>query len=244
MLYDEGWFIVTSSRQRADVCQGHIRSFLPRKPFDFSASMPPIAQPTTPAIFHPMPGTPFGTGKALAEGGTGLTGQIFRGTGSLAKTEAAYARATFINGWDKFIQGNLSLQPRTAKDRQELMALPGDTFASLREDFSNLWELTQAMHDTVAGKIHVSWEAAFQQASREFRAEYERSGEQHNTSVGDGADSSVDTSKHSTAGRPSQPPRTLVRTAASGTAYRDRRRLSSPSHPRPSWRDAPCKPPG
>ena len=47
------------------------------------------------------------------------------------------------------------MQPRTEQDRQDLMALPGDTFG-MREDFSNVWELTRAMHDAVAGKINVS----------------------------------------------------------------------------------------
>ena len=217
MLYDEGWFIVTSSRNALTYAKNTsvfssaeairlLSEHVAHRTTNYTGGLSSDAR-------HAV-----GTGKALAEGGTGLTGQILRGTGSLAKTEAAYARTTFVNAWDTFIQGNLSLRNRTEQDRQNLMALPDETFASLREDFSNLWELTQAMHEKVAGKIEVSWDAAFQQASREFRTEYERSGEQPNTllAMGPILRGYLKAFYHGAAVPSSK---ALVRTTATGAAY-------------------------
>jgi hypothetical protein len=217
MLYDEGWFIVTSSRSALTYAKNTavlssaeairlVRERAAHRTTDYGSDLLLDAR-------HAVR-----TGTALAEGGTGLTGQILRGTGSLAKTEAVYARTNFIRAWDAFIQGHLSLVKRTEEDRQKLMALPGETFASLREDFSNVWELTQALHDQVAGKIDLSWDAAFQLASREFRAEYERSGEQPNTllAMGPILQGYLKAFYHGAATPASK---ALVRTAASGAAY-------------------------
>ncbi len=217
MLYDEGWFIVTSSRNALTYATNTsvissaeairlLSESAAHRTTNYTSGLSSDAR-------HAV-----GTGKALTDGGTGLTGRIFKGTGSLAKTESAYARTTFVNAWETFIQGNLSLRTRTEEDRQNLMALPDETFASLREDFSNLWELTQAMHEKVAGKIEVSWDAAFQQASREFRAEYERSGEQPNTllAMGPILRGYLKAFYHGAAVPSSK---TLVRATATGTAY-------------------------
>ena len=79
------------------------------------------------------------------------------------------------------MQGNLSLGKRTAEDRKELAALPGNYFTGLKEDFSNIWELTSTANDKFAVKIEAGWDKAFDKATSEFKKEYDRSGESQNT---------------------------------------------------------------
>ena len=121
------------------------------------------------------------TGKAIVTTGTGLTGDILRMTHRAGKAEMAYASETFRRAGETFIQGNLSLGKRTAGDRKELAALPGNYFTDLKDDFSNIWELTSAANGKFAGKIEAGWDKAFDTAASEFRKEYDRSGESQNT---------------------------------------------------------------
>jgi hypothetical protein len=79
------------------------------------------------------------------------------------------------------VQGNLSLAKRTEDERQELADLPGNYFKTLNSDFSNIFELADEARQKFAGKIEPQWESAFQKASREFQAEYEKSGKEQNS---------------------------------------------------------------
>ncbi len=79
------------------------------------------------------------------------------------------------------VQGNLSMAKRTEVERQELANLPGNYFKTLKSDFSNIFELAGEARQKFAGKIDPQWESAFQKASREFQAEYEKSGKEQNS---------------------------------------------------------------
>ncbi len=120
-------------------------------------------------------------GGKIVKKGTKLTGQIWKGTDALAKKELAYSGRKFKEAWGAFVQGNLHLAERTKEDRHELVSVPGDYYNDLKEDFSNIYELTGRINQKVAGSIDDSWERAFEKAGREFRSEYERSGEKKNS---------------------------------------------------------------
>ena len=89
----------------------------------------------------------------------------------------------FHRAGEYFIEGNLSVVKRTAEDRKELAALPGNYYKDLKHDFSNVWELTNSANEKFAGKIEVGWDKAFEKAAYEFQKEYDRSGESPNTLV-------------------------------------------------------------
>ena len=180
MLYNEGWFVITSSRKalqyakaKSIVSSGQaIRGAQQR----VAARSAETKESIRADLQHSLD-----TGKATMKAGTDLSGQILKGTDALARSELTFASTTFASAWEDFIQGYLTLATRTEEDRMELVALPGGWYHSLRNDFSNIWGITKSLRDPLAGKIEVSWEAAFKQASNDFRAEYERSGQQGNT---------------------------------------------------------------
>jgi hypothetical protein len=180
MLYDEGWYVITSTK----------KSLAYAKEKSIHSSIAAIKEASRRMAAHSSEyrsrlsadiQQSLETGKSLVQSGTERTGDIFESTRSLTKAEWAYASQNFGDAWEKFIHGNLSLGERTQQDRETLLALPGHEFDSLKQDFSNIWDITEALHENFSGRIQISWDAAFQQAGREFRAEYERSGEQPNT---------------------------------------------------------------
>lgn len=77
----------------------------------------------------------------------------------------------------------MSISKRTKEERKELAGLPGNYFKTLKDDFSNVYEVTADARKEFARKVDPAWEAAFHKASSAFQAEYERSGEEPNTSI-------------------------------------------------------------
>ena len=180
MLYDEGWYVITSSKKALEYA----------KEKSIRSSRAAIKRASRRITGHSSEYTStlgtdlqrsLETGKSLVQSGTERSENILDDTRSLTEAEWAYATQHFGEAWEKFIHGNLSLGERTQQDREALLALPGHEFDSLKQDFSNIWDIAEALHENFSGRIQVSWDAAFQQAGRDFRAEYERSGEQHNT---------------------------------------------------------------
>ena len=180
MLYNEGWFIVTSSAAALEYAKE--KSIISSKDA-IKVALERASKHTSDYkenLKSDIKGS-IQSGKEIFEKGTGRSGETLKKTHKLAKKELAYSRDSFKKAWESLIKGNLTIVKRTEEDRKELVAVPGNYFRNLKKDFSNIWELTNEFNESIAGKIDDSWEAAFQKASREFRSEYEKSGEQENS---------------------------------------------------------------
>jgi hypothetical protein len=180
MLYNEGWYVVTSSRKAMDFAKKHSLTRSRDALADAAASAAGRSKDYTANVASDVKGAVAG-GKRVVATGTELTGDILKATHRAGKAELTYSSEAFHKAGESFIQGNLSLGKRTAEDRKELAALPGNYFTSLKDDFSNIWELTSAANDKFAGKIENGWDKAFDKAASEFKKEYDRSGESKNT---------------------------------------------------------------
>lgn len=180
LLYDEGWYVVTSSRRALQYAK--------EKSMDSSAEalrkVRRDAERRSGTYATDMSSGLKGavaSGKELLREGTKRSGDILSGTDKLARKELAYSGKFFREGMDRFIKGNLSLGKRSAQERAELRGLPGNYYTTLKDDFSNIWSLTNKVNDTFANKIEPGWDTAFDEAGREFRKEYERSGTKENS---------------------------------------------------------------
>lgn len=180
MLYDEGWYVITSSRKALEYAKDKSVHSSRVAMQDASRRMATHSTEYKAGLRTDIQRS-YETGKSLVQSGTERSGEILDHARSLTKAEWTYATRHFGEAWEAFIQGNLSLGKRTESDREALLALPGREFASLKQDFSNIWEITKVIHENFSGRIQVSWDAAFEQAGRDFRTEYERSGEQSNS---------------------------------------------------------------
>jgi len=180
MLYEDGWHVITSSKQSLKFAQEHSIRSSGAAIREASRTIATHSTEYTTAIGSALHRS-LETGTSLVQSGTKRSSNILEGTRSLTQAEWAYSTRHFGEAWEEFIQGNLSLGTRTQQDRDALLALPGHEFASLKQDFSNIWDIAKDLQENFSGRIQVSWDAAFQQASQDFRAEYERSGEQPNT---------------------------------------------------------------
>ena len=180
MLYNEGWTIVTSSsrafdyaREKSIVSSGEALQQVAR---DASRRTGSYKEAIKDDVQDSVK-----TGKDIVVSGTEKTGKILGDTHQLAKTELAYSGESFRKAMNSFVRGNLTLGARTEEERNELVNIPGNYYKSLKNDFSNVYELTEPVRKQFAEKIDPGWETAFQKAGKAFQAEYERSGEQPNS---------------------------------------------------------------
>jgi len=180
MLYSEGWFLTTSTSRALDYAKE--RSFVSSR-----VALKEVLAGYGKHTAAYKEGLKEGlkdsvkTGTDVVNTGTALSGEILANTNALAKDELAYAQDNYKKAVENFVQGNLSIVARTEEERQELMGLPGNYYRTLKDDFSNIMDLTAEARQRFSGRIDANWEKAFQKAGSEFRAEYERSGQEHNS---------------------------------------------------------------
>ncbi|MDA8098339.1 MAG: hypothetical protein M0042_01785 [Nitrospiraceae bacterium] len=180
MLYDEGWYIVTSSR-RAFQQAKKLSLVSSRQALQKAVATSSSRGPEYTADVQQDVKDASRTTKGVVGGGTELTGDILKVTHEAGKAEYAYAGEAFQKAADAFVRGNLTIAKRTEEDRKELVSLPGGYFRNVKSDFSNLWDLRREAHEKFSGRIDAGWDRAFQRAGEAFRKEYDRSGEQPNT---------------------------------------------------------------
>lgn len=167
ILFNEGWRVVTSSSKALDYAKekslvsskAALKKAMAEASKDTSAYKEAIKADVKDSV---------ALGKNAVIKGTERSGEILSGTHNLAKAELAYASDNFKKAMGSFVQGNLSIVKRTEEDRRELAHLPGNYFRTLKNDFSNIYELADSARKRFAGKIDPEWDKAFQKASREF----------------------------------------------------------------------------
>ena len=179
-LYNEGWFVVSSSKKALAFAKKH---GVDNASQAFKQAVANIAKDTKAYGSDLVDNTVDGyeTSKAILKKGTKFTGKILEKTQELVDMEVDYAKETFSKAWSRFIKGNISLGKRTKEDRDALANMPANYFKDLKEDFSNIWEVTSSVTLLGGSKLSTVWEEAFRDAKKSFLDSYERSGESDNS---------------------------------------------------------------
>lgn len=182
ILYDEGWFVVTSSREALEYAK--------EKSFRTSReSMTMIAKDlvrrTDDLGEHVTKDTKksYKQAKQLLKGGTAISGLMLAGTWELSEEELAYSKKQAQKALERLVKGNISLVKRGPEDVSRLKRLPGQYYTNLKDDFSNLWDLSAKVNENVSRTIALSWDRSFDEAAQSFKNEYEESGTRPNTLV-------------------------------------------------------------
>lgn len=127
------------------------------------------------------------TSRGIFQRGTEISGEVIGGTTDLIRAEHDWGNAGMRAAWSRFYLGHVQLAERTEEDRAALRKLPGETWQGLKEDFSNLAELSRRTDESLSTKIRADWDKAFAEAKAEARAGYKESGERGNSFMALGA---------------------------------------------------------
>lgn len=180
MLYEEGWYVVTSSRRALEYAKE--KSVVSSKEAvrealrDASRRTGELGR-----VVKADAREAEETGATILSSGTARSVAIAKASREDVRLEFAYAEDGFKKAAESFVRGNVSIVRRTEEDRRELAGVPGGYFKDLKSDFSNLDERVTAARRRFAEKIDPAWEQSFRQASRDFQAEYARSGDEKNS---------------------------------------------------------------
>lgn len=182
-LYDEGWFVVTSSKESIKYAKQHgivdasnaikksVKSIKSRTK-NYSSDMKDTFDSS------------LNTTASIYKKGTNVSKKIYDTGTTLASRQISYGVAGFEKAWDRFIQGNLYLGKRTKREREELLALPGNYFNNIKNDFSNISEISENISGDFGDKITKVWDKSLQKAQRSFQESYEKSGTRTNSLQG------------------------------------------------------------
>lgn len=126
----------------------------------------------------------FDAGAQVFKAGTAVTAGVGAVTQKLAQPQADYGSEVWKQASQRFILGYMTYTERTEEDRKALRAIPGDYFARLDSDFSNLRELEANADITIATHIEGDWARAWDEGVAVWNEAYDRSGERSNPWAG------------------------------------------------------------
>jgi len=182
-LYEEGWYVITSSedalayaREKSVISSREAITLASRSIAEESEEYADTLSKHWDLSVN--------LGKQTFSKGKRITRKMLDASSELTSMQVDYGKATFKKGWSRFVKGNLHIGQRTQATRDELMNQPGDYFSNLKEDFSNIYDITARMQDDYSLRIGATWSDAFNDAADSFNDEYERSGQSSNALSG------------------------------------------------------------
>lgn len=178
-LYDEGWFVITSSEQALRYAKD--KSVISsREAVTLAASSIAQRDDVLADDLAQHWALSADLGKQTFQTGTRIRRTMFDATTDVTLKQVDYGLDSFAKSWGRFIKGNLHMGQRTQETRAELMRQPGGYFQNLNDDFSNIYELTAKIQNDSALHIGSTWSSAFGEAANVFNDEYKQSGESSN----------------------------------------------------------------
>ncbi|MGZ3768704.1 MAG: hypothetical protein ACXVCP_04665 [Bdellovibrio sp.] len=179
-LYNEGWFVVSSTKEALDYAyhESYVSSSQVWKKIGENLSSNKLN----------LNDNNEKESKLNQEQSTQLKSQIadfakntnenFEKTQQKLKNKS---KESIKEAYQNFVIGYMQIQERTADDFRELKNINGNYFGNLKEDFSNYFEIIQDVDKKTENKILSSWQNSFFVADAEFEKEYQNSGQQPNS---------------------------------------------------------------
>jgi len=182
-LYNEGWFIITSSEKALSFAKKH----------GINSSAHALHQAQTSIGKHSSKyvinlkkdfSDSKQTTKDVFNQGIDRSIDIAVGTHELAKQEVAYSKDSAIDAWQTLVSGYVYLGERTQDSRTALGNLPGDYVDNVSEDFGTLSSTISEMQARSTTDIIGQWDNALTYAEAEFKQGYQKSGEKNDSITG------------------------------------------------------------
>ena len=179
-LYSEGWFLVTSSQNALAYAKENGLQNAGQAFEQFSASVGKENTERVNSIQDYSKKSKQDLHQDQSEG-RGRSDEIKKSASEVSDDLSHSANVNAGAAWRNFIEGNISLVKRTEADRGELKNLPKNYFSKLKNDYSNLRELSVDLTKSATPEIEGVWTRGFHQAADEFNQEYIESGKQKNS---------------------------------------------------------------
>ena len=182
-LYEEGWFIVSSSEKALSYAKKHSINSSAEALKRLSSSVGQRSSDYKGDLISDVASS-SATTKSMFNSGTKNTGSLLSDTHTLAQQQWAFSGETSSRAWETFSNGYIYLGKRTEESRNGLKSVPNDFYNGVKEDFSELASGIKEFNSKGSINIKENWADAFDNAHTEFQSAYQKSGEQSNSLTG------------------------------------------------------------
>ncbi|MDA3864381.1 MAG: hypothetical protein PF689_10995 [Deltaproteobacteria bacterium] len=183
MLYDEGWFLITSTRKCLEYAKKNAISSSRQALIQWGENILENTRETGRNLSDELLKT-LQNAKNLYKNSTENTVSLLQKSHSGALFFKELGNTAITTALQRFVKGNLALAKNTRAERDKLRSLPHKYYQDLKKDFSNIYGLTQTIKQKLSKKLGVSWRNSFKKAVNAWQEEYEKSGQQENSLKG------------------------------------------------------------
>jgi hypothetical protein len=180
-VFDNGWFIVTSSRDALHYAHEHS---IVSSGDALAEAQKDMAARTSGVPSAIGQGLSAGADQAVAlhQSGRTQSAALTRYTDALAKRQKDYGLEQLGRSWD-FVTGGIYYGKRTPEHYAALKQTWSDHYGNMKADWSDVEAFNQRLRDRMRPRIEAQWDGAWHQAGQDFNAHYEESGQEPNSLV-------------------------------------------------------------
>lgn len=182
-LYNEGWFIITSSQKTLSFAKKHSINSSAHALEKAQAAIGKHSSKYLANLKKDI-NTVKQTTKNVFIQGTDRSIDIAVGAHDLVKQEIAYSKESATDAWQTLISGYVYLGERTQDSRLALKNLPEDYVDNVSEDFGALSSTISEIQARSKTDIVGQWDNALTFAETEFKQGYHESGEKNDSITG------------------------------------------------------------
>jgi hypothetical protein len=182
-LYQDGWFIITSSSKALNYAKQHSIDSSSRALKKLKDSVQNRSVEYAQAMKSDV-NTAGNTTQKLLKEGTQNTQKIFVGTHASAQFEWQYSQEAAKQAWQSLVTGYVYLGQSTYASIEGLKAVPSGYSDGVRDDFNELFSSYKSLRDASQSNIKSHWDSALSDAETNFKAAYQDSGEASNSLSG------------------------------------------------------------
>ena len=182
-LYEDGWFIITSSQQALSFAKEHSIDSSAQALKQAKESIRKNSTEYVDNLKSNINDSKQTTKKIFIQG-TDRSTNIAKGTHNLAKQEIAYSKDAATEAWQSLVSGYVYLGERTQESRTALKNIPSTYVDNVSEDFGELASVISDMQARSKTDIIGQWDNALTDAEAEFQQGYQQSGEKNDSITG------------------------------------------------------------
>ncbi|MGM0595622.1 MAG: hypothetical protein ACQES9_01150 [Myxococcota bacterium] len=183
MLYNEGWFLITSTQKSLEYAKNNAISNSRLALIQWGENILNKTHETGRNLSNELLKT-IKSSKQLYKKTTQNTVSLLKNSHRGALFFKELGDKAITTALQRFVKGNLALAENTKAERDKLKNLPHKYYQDLEQDFSNIYGLNQTIKQKLSKKLGVSWRNSFKKAVSAWQEEYEKSGQQENSLEG------------------------------------------------------------
>ena len=179
-LYDEGWFIITSSQKALQYARQHSIDSSAQAIQKLSESIKTHSVNYSANLEKNLSAS-VKSGQDIYKTGSENSLNILSSTNDLAQKQWSFSKASAQNAWQDLITGYIYLDKNTEPSLNALNAIPTNYTDSIKSDHQQLFKKFQYLREKSTTNIKAQWNGALEDAQTQFKTAYIESAENNNS---------------------------------------------------------------